>query len=436
MATLGSYRVFGCKGPTSTSLVLQALTTAVQYDKMEIIVLPEIAIVDKYSIELRETIEVAARQGVIMIVAATTNNFMNQQYFSYQGLSVLSVGGARQDYRPMHCTLNERFNGFKKESIALVWYDRSKMPDLFERAKAIGMTALIIVNDATRMRQKCDIPLFGISERDALFIIEGYKNKLKYKYIFAEKYGYIENGNVTVDTAGPQNKPFIPPFYPDILAPSHEIYTATITQKQNKPHFSDISAAVAYVAGAAALIAEANQYSSIDIEYIKTALQNNAVPLKDTSTDYYASALYQGAGMLNLNKLIDTEAIYVSPSSIDVGVTHASVVNVPIQISPLSATLLSYKLSHIPTAAVLMSKPIGNMFSRPPVAAVVSYPQYINLQPNQIDEFTITISMPMNILKDEIWLYSGYIVIDPNPRINGLPSNRAVFVPYYGTVYG
>ncbi|KAI9594158.1 peptidase S8/S53 domain-containing protein [Syncephalis fuscata] len=101
-ATLGSYRVFGCKGPTSTSLVLQALTTAVQYDKMEIIVLPEIAIVDKYSIELRETIEVAARQGVIMIVAATTNNFMNQQYFSYQGLSVLSVGGARQDYRPMH----------------------------------------------------------------------------------------------------------------------------------------------------------------------------------------------------------------------------------------------------------------------------------------------------------------------------------------------
>ncbi|KAI9594159.1 hypothetical protein BDF19DRAFT_497277 [Syncephalis fuscata] len=313
-------------------------------------------------------------------------------------------------------TLNERFNGFKKGSIALVWYDRSKMPDLFERAKAIGMTALIIVNDATRMRQKCDIPLFGISERDALFIIEGYKNKLKYKYIFAEKYGYIENGNVTVDTAGPQNKPFIPPFYPDILAPSHEIYTATITQKQNKPHFSDISAAVAYVAGAAALMPK-----PINI----TALQNNAVPLKDTSTDYYASALYQGAGMLNLNKLIDTEAIYVSPSSIDVGVTHASVVNVPIQISPLSATLL-----------FLMSKPIGNMFSRPPVAAVVSYPQYINLQPNQIDEFTITISMPMNILKDEIWLYSGYIVIDPNPRINGLPSNRAVFVPYYGTVYG
>ncbi|KAI9592355.1 peptidase S8/S53 domain-containing protein [Syncephalis fuscata] len=91
-ATLGIYRVFGCTGSTSTSLVLKAIAAAIK-NQIKIIVLPEIAIVDEYN---------TARQGVIMIVAVSVNNFIKQQYFSYQGLPVLSVGGFKQEYRLSH----------------------------------------------------------------------------------------------------------------------------------------------------------------------------------------------------------------------------------------------------------------------------------------------------------------------------------------------
>ncbi|KAI9593736.1 peptidase S8/S53 domain-containing protein [Syncephalis fuscata] len=470
-ATLGIYRVFGCTGPTSTSLVLQAITTAIK-DQMQIIALPEIAVVDEASTELRTTMEDAARQGVIMIVAASANNFINQQYFSYKNLPVLSVGGFKQEYRLSHwfkekttgrriefmstCSnmkynfgkemdiipnkysgeLKDHLNGFKKGGIALVWYKRTEMPDLLEYAKAIGLAGLIIVDGPFKARQKCDIPLFDISIRDALFIKEGYKDNRGYKYIFAEKYGYIKDGSVTVDTAGPQNEPFIPPFYPDILAPSHKIYTTTTRKKKSEPHFSDISAAVAYVAGAVALIAEANQYSSTDIEYVKTLLQNSAVPIKHSDVYSYSPVSYQGAGMINLKKIIDSESIHVKPSSIDVGYGYTNTANIPIRILPLSTTLLSYQLFHIPAEAVLKSSHVIDMLSRTPVAALVSFPKSINLLPKQINKVAIKISPPTNIRQNEIWSYSGYIVLNPNSSFDKLPSNRATFIPYYGTVKG
>ncbi|KAI9599169.1 peptidase S8/S53 domain-containing protein [Syncephalis fuscata] len=407
-ATLGSYRVFGCKGPTSTSLVLQAIIAAIN-DEMKIIVLPEIAVVDEDSIKLRQAIENAVKQGVIMIVAATANNFANQQYFSYQGLSVLSVGGARQDYRLSHwfeekttgrriefmssCSdmeydfkkemniipnyligsLNEHLNGFKRDGIVLVWYDKTKIEQVLKHAKAVKMTAIIIVNGPPKLRMKCDIPLFNISEENALFIVEGYKHRRGYKYVFEEKYGYIKNGDVTIDTVGRKNGPFIPPFYPDILAPSHKIFTTTIRKTMSNPYFSDISAAVAYVAGAAALIVQISEKERIDTEYIKTILQNSAAPVKESNLDYYASVIHQGAGMINLNKLIDVANILVAPSSINMGDTYANIVNVPIKISPLSSTLLSYNLSHIPIAAVPKVSYFIDMSLRPPVIADVSF---------------------------------------------------------------
>ncbi|KAI9597305.1 peptidase S8/S53 domain-containing protein [Syncephalis fuscata] len=386
-ATLGTYCVFGCEGPTSSSIVLQALTTAVYKDQMKIIVLPEIAIADESSTQLRLTIEDAAKHGVIMIVAATVNNFIDQQHFSYKNLPVLGVGGAKQKYRLSHWfeekTTGRRieftsrcsdmsysfgevdifpndpigapdgqFNGLHQGGIALIWYRKTEINAILKLAKTIGMTALIIVNDSYKLKQQCDTPLFSISEEDALFIKKGYKNKPRYKYIFAEKYGYTKYGSVAVDTAGPQDQPFIPPFYPDILAPSYDVYTTTVYEKRGEPHFSDISAAVAYVAGATALIVELNRNRLIGIGYIKAVLQNSAVPVKDRGVNYYAPALYQGAGMINLNKLIDARSIRAEPSSVNMGYTYAKVANVPIKISSLSATSLSYSFLHIPTAAV------------------------------------------------------------------------------------
>ncbi|KAI9591493.1 peptidase S8/S53 domain-containing protein [Syncephalis fuscata] len=397
-ATLGTYRVFSCTDPTSTSLVLKAITIAIRQDQMKIVVLPEIAIVDEYSTKLKETIEDAAKHGVIMIVAASANNFINPNYFSYQGLPVLSVGGFKQKYRLSHWfeekTTGRRieFNSpcsdmsydFNKEMNIIPRNIKSRLEEHLTELKRedIALVWLIIVNNPYQKRQKCDMPLFDISEKDAIFIEE-------------EKYGYIEDGSVTVDTAGPQNEPFIPPFYPDILAPSHEIYTITTRKTISKPHFSDISAAVAYVAGAAALIAEIDNKSLVDVNHARTILQNSAVPVK-----------------------VNTKSVHVEPSLINLEDTYTNAVDVLIKLSPLSDTSAS------------------NTSSGKHVIATVSLPGSIDLRLNQISEINIKISVPRNIQNGEIWSYSGYIVIDPNPGINGSPSNHAVYVPYYGTVRG
>ncbi|KAI9591499.1 hypothetical protein BDF19DRAFT_468795 [Syncephalis fuscata] len=132
----------------------------------------------------------------------------------------------------------------------------------------------------------------------------------------------------------------------------------------------------------------------------------------------------------------NTKSVHVEPSLINLEDTYTNAVDVLIKLSPLSDTSASYKLSHIPAAAVLKSKPISNTSSGKHVIATVSLPGSIDLRLNQISEINIKISVPRNIQNGEIWSYSGYIVIDPNPGINGSPSNHAVYVPYYGTVRG
>ncbi|KAI9597925.1 hypothetical protein BDF19DRAFT_420236 [Syncephalis fuscata] len=399
-ATLGTYRVFGCEGPTSTSLVLQAIRTAVN-DQMQIIVLPEIPF----------------------------------------------VGGARQDYHLSHWfeekTTQRRIEfassclnmKYDFGDIALIWYKKAEMPTVLERAKAAKMAGLIIVNGPYKERQNCEIPLFDISTDDALFIEEGYKDNRGYKYIFAEKYGYIEDGSATVDTTARHNQPFMPPFYPDILAPSHRLFTGMVHEKMNQFHFTDISAAVAYVAGAAALIANVYDKRLINVEYVKTILQNSAVPVKVSNTDVYAPTSHQGAGMINFNRLMNPERIHVFPSLIDMR-DNVRLLKTTIRASPVATTSLSYKISHIPNVSILRTPHTNNISLNPSILAVVSLPGSINLYPNQISEFDVTISTPENIAKDKTWSYSGYIVLDPNPRFNKPPSGRAVFIPYYGTVRG
>ncbi|KAI9592216.1 peptidase S8/S53 domain-containing protein [Syncephalis fuscata] len=360
-ATLGTYRVFSCTGPTSSSIVLKALKTAVYNDEMKIIVLPEIAIVDERSIELSKTIEYAAKRGVIMIVAATVNNFVNQKYFSYQGLPVLRVGGAKQKYRLSHW-FEEKTTGRRIEftsSCSNMKYNFNKEVDIIPK----------------KIKGKLSEHPTGLKRGDIALV---WYDKSKMSYL--------------------------------------------LNRKMADPYFSDISAAVAYVAGAAALIVGFNQDSSIDVNSMKTILQNNAIPVKDDNSNGYVSVEYQGAGMIKLTKLIEAKNIHVEPLAIDMGEnTSGYIVDVPIKISSLSGTALSYKISHIPTAGVRKSA-FKSYISKSPVTAAVSFPGSINLQPKQKGEIMIQISAPTNILQNETWSYSGCIVLDPNPRFDKPPS--------------
>ncbi|KAI8054494.1 hypothetical protein BDF22DRAFT_742425 [Syncephalis plumigaleata] len=80
-AKIGVFRVFGCRGHTTTTAVLNALNKAIR-QKMNIITLPEIKYVDDKKAELEMAIEQAATAGIILIAAVEQGDSPNQDTFS------------------------------------------------------------------------------------------------------------------------------------------------------------------------------------------------------------------------------------------------------------------------------------------------------------------------------------------------------------------
>jgi hypothetical protein len=93
------YNVFGIRGSTSPSIVLDALNKESYDQSANVITMPEIKGIDDKEKELRKSSISTEKTGTVMIVAVNSNNFLDRNYFSYNGLPVISVGGYRTPYQ-------------------------------------------------------------------------------------------------------------------------------------------------------------------------------------------------------------------------------------------------------------------------------------------------------------------------------------------------
>ncbi|KAI8056665.1 peptidase S8/S53 domain-containing protein [Syncephalis plumigaleata] len=386
-ALLGIYRVFGEVGRTSTSIVLKALTLAIEEKKMKIITLPEIGVIDSNEENLRRKIKQASQNNVIMVAAATPNNYVNPKYFSYAGLPVLSVGGINLPYDMGHWfthmstgtkllfTTTCRYMSYTFDDIDLVIasplrphnaitfdkpvngkvillppYNYDNIGGLLSAAKSFGAKGVISIRKMSNAKHDCRVPLFIITPEEHEYLSE----RLNHRYAFKGEQGcLLDEKNIHISSAVSRNLPFTWPIRPDILAPSDAIMAPSPINKKNYVQLNDISAAVAYAAGSIALLVEAHRPINLGYKEIRDMFQNGARPLKDPTLDSYISAEYQGAGLMNLAKAA-WPTIGVMPSVVDLSEASPQDKNKPIQLYIINLIgLHEYSISWKPANALL-----------------------------------------------------------------------------------
>ncbi|RKP26432.1 peptidase S8/S53 domain-containing protein [Syncephalis pseudoplumigaleata] len=348
-ARLGIYRVFGCLGPTSTSVVRDALRMATLH-RADIITMPEIGVLgDAHEqSQLQQEIVDAAKAGAIMVAAATSNNYLASQqtlHFSYARLPVLSVGGALLPYRMSHWfsvagapLVRIRFTSpcsamdYSFGAVGIVPLDALRVSDASRIDVDVSNTVILVTDrqsngdDDDRLLQRylnkgalgivttlpdwreqsCSKAIFKISHADAELINGLCKLSPRHRLVFNGEHGnFDEGGQILVDTMDKPRSYGTPVVKPDILAPSRNIFTTGIDDAERYVRFSGPSAAVAYMAGALALYKRAKRPQAINLAQIKNAFRSTATPV------YYAmssngrmTARYTAAGLLHVESAI------------------------------------------------------------------------------------------------------------------------------------
>lgn len=185
-------------------------------------------------------------------------------------------------------------------------------------AKAAGAIGLLIANNVEgELNMAIDshgAPTYGITKADGALIkkeLEAKRNTVDFK--------------ITWDTnnwlAGFSSRgPALPELNikPDVLAPGVGVNSSVPDWESSTGYakFNGTSMASPHVAGAAALLLDWKE--DLTPDQVKVLLTNSATPLKDRAGKYY-SIYEQGAGLIDLSKVVDADSIARISEILDTG---------------------------------------------------------------------------------------------------------------------
>ncbi|CAG8531971.1 4390_t:CDS:2 [Funneliformis mosseae] len=248
---------------------------------------------------------------------------------------------------------------------------------------------------------------------------------------FSDKYGYMEDHPFAVTPSvftswGLSNELDIKP---EVCAPGGFMLSTYPVNIEPYLLTSGTSMAAPYITGVTALYYEV--FGKLKSpEDIKTALMNNAVPLKSRNK-LLASVLHQGAGFVNaFNALISTS--FVHPPKINLNDTVHFNGYHKLTVYNFGRGKMIYNLSHLPAPCVdgYNNTFIGNFYGlnfTNQHADVKFDNDQITVPPGSSVEISITFAPPRELPKDGHWFYSGWVVITPLDE--RMPS---MTVPYAG----
>ncbi|KAI8058342.1 peptidase S8/S53 domain-containing protein [Syncephalis plumigaleata] len=205
------------------------------------------------------------------------------------------------------------------------------------------------------------------------------------------------------------------------------------------------SFATPYLAGMTALYFEhcdKNGKTRPNYSQLRSLLQNNAIPYMVPGKSLAGSVAHQGAGMAHIGRMIKS-TFSASPSAIELldikqWPTSDYTKSANIIINNFSENTQTLHFRHIPAVSMRAFEANGDTTSKTITTDVhietsITEPQTITLKPKDKASVPITFTIPEKLNYAQHWVYSGYIVIDPEPLVNGRPpSDHAVYVPYLG----
>ncbi|KAI8052532.1 peptidase S8/S53 domain-containing protein [Syncephalis plumigaleata] len=459
-AQLTSYNVFDNHGSTSTSAVLSALNMAINQGA-HVITLPEIKTIDASATELKNLIINAEKEGIVMIIAASHNNYSNDKRFSYIGLPVISVGGYRTPYQLAHwfeelgtkkrigfmspCKSLKyekgtfdivALNGNQQrishtiptgDKIALMIPPEADIESAMQMAIASNAQAIVATYSAARhMLNHCLVPVFLISQDDTNYIRF---RKEQPKFLFSGQYGNLkepeyETIGEVISSGISQGMPVLA----DILVPGDNILAAIPGSAGAYGPYNDICAAVAYAAGTAALLLPFNDMQLTNTQFIKARLQNNALPILDPKSRAVEPVTSQGAGMIDVADAYLNPLTY-EPGEINLGVLPRTSIRVPVRISSLGS-ILKLTVTYIPaksTRKSLMGTPVPT-----PIKIDLTFSEIV--KSGNLAQFEVLFNLNPNIPQGDELHFSGYIVVKED-RSNGMkPFVNTLRIPYQGIV--
>ncbi|RKP23943.1 peptidase S8/S53 domain-containing protein [Syncephalis pseudoplumigaleata] len=473
------YDVFGGAPATSATAVSMALKYALE-TRHQIITLPEIKLVGEQGKQLRERIIKAGQDGAVIVVAASRRNMLGDDgYFSYAGLPVISVGGYDQPYQLAHwfeaadtgkrigftSTIHTRGYSFGPVEVKIIeeGYGLEKTTNrgikkdanndlagkvLFIASKSVesidfynhnywsaGVRGIIVTTPDTRQRRQRVLPFFVISEADAQYIRERAEQGQN-EYVFDDQFGNIKsNEPVAVAKIRAPNGQLELPMFPDILAPSTHLLLTYDAEHFRYNRMSDVSAAVAYVAGVAALLIPPKSTYPDNAQMLKRILQEHALPIFNRDGRVAEPVLYQGAGMIRTAH-IPASSLAAEPTLIDLGVVRDGSITRPLTIHGCTAPL-QCRFSQRAAKHLLYSR--NGYFQLEPndarASVKLTWQWAAPLDPNApVDHIAVTFTVHSNLPQHASLEFSGFIkVVQHESNDRSSPPNT-MYIPYKGVI--
>jgi minor extracellular serine protease Vpr len=216
---------------------------------------------------------------------------------------------------------------------------------------------------------------------------------------------------------------------PDVTAPGGSIYSTYPLERGGYTTLSGTSMASPHVAGAVALLMQADPSLKGNPRAIRALLQNTAAPINLRAAPTFLEHVQrQGAGMIQvLNALSVQQSI--SPSRIPLGEVESGSRTITLNVKNNSTTPLTYAVTHTATASIAGDTlPNSATATVTPTAttsaSVVSFSaNSLTVAANSSATFDVTITPPTGLALHGY--FGGYVVLTPNVGLS-------LRVPYTG----
>ncbi|KAK5820847.1 peptidase S8/S53 domain-containing protein [Linnemannia elongata] len=478
--TFGAYRIFGCAGNAGTDVIMAAMEMAFN-DGMDIINMslgggssykenPTAILGEKliaHGMNLGGAAGNDGSEGVWMVsdtglgeTATSVASFDN----AYGMYNTVSYAGATYPYSPSVATGNTpialpatatlfplldkagalqdgcdaaAYTGLDvKGKVVLLIGDFSRCGSVGRGnvAKSVGAAGALVVSvpfGLAGLTGADGLPMAAIENRAGEAMLAAYKKNAKNAFTWSKaptnnqvEGGGAPSGFSSFGVDGELRSK------PDIGAPGGNIYSSYPRAKGSYTLMSGTSMATPYYVGSQALYYQAKKSKPSGAD-ARRAFKNTATIAKNWGSKTYASAVKQGAGLVNvLNAITATTAI--SPDRLDLLDTVNFRGVQKITIKNTGKKTETYTLSHVPADA-LNSYAKGNTFPEavPTIEADYASVKFsankVKIPAGKSVKVTLTFTEPKNGDAKHFPLYSGYVIATPSNE--GSP---AVHVPYIG----
>jgi len=480
--TFGAYRVFGCKGSTSTDIIIAAMERAFK-DGMDVINLslgggsswagyPSSVAATKLSEKGMVVVSAMGNDGDKGLWEASSPamsskgfgvaSFDNSRYMAY-GFKV-DNSKAEFDYAASDEKLTLDFKGVEivsgtnasndeacepitadvKGKLVLIKRGNCVFTVKAKNAEDAGAIGVLVYNHSfggfAPGAEGSKIPLVGITNTSG----ESLRQLLaagKVTLSFDKERKAFDNptgGKVSSFSSwgpGPELE-----LKPDVGAPGGLILSTWPLELGGYITISGTSMATPYTAGSVALYLQ--KFGKKNPVEIRDAFKITGQPTTELGTNDLTPAFRQGGGLIQVNNAL-LATTRVNPTMLPILSSDVKTGKLqPITITNTGKYTQRYTITHKPALAVqawdhstgeLLGKPI---YKKIAVNAEIATKE-ITLRPGQSDKVNIFFNAPSNLSTEERWLLSGYIFVTPKPTSedvqNGFTKSQpALSIPYGG----